>query len=67
MAFRGLCVAGSVLVASAGVASGQLRVVNYNIARLQGNQTNLQDVFAALRRCIIGPTRWLSWPPTTPT
>ncbi len=31
-----------------GVASAQLRIVNYNVASLNGNTTNLQGVFAAL-------------------
>lgn len=36
------------LAATAGTAYGQLRVVNYNVAQLNGNQTSLQAVFAAL-------------------
>lgn len=37
-----------VSVAIAGVASAQLRIVNYNVASLNGSTTNLQGVFAAL-------------------
>ncbi len=40
-ALTGLCLA-------AAPARGQIRIVNYNVAQLNGNQTSLEDVFEAL-------------------
>lgn len=43
-----LSIAFGLFIAMTGTASAQLRIVNYNVASLNGNTTNLEGVFAAL-------------------
>lgn len=48
LALRGRCAAALLAILAISTVSAQLRIVNYNVAQLNGNTTRLGEVFAAL-------------------